>query len=63
MQRDVTVSSGPASGALPSHEFAARSHLRPITAEIPLIWTAEQALAVYEMLDELREKVSRSPPE
>ena len=32
-------------------------HLRPITVEIPLAWTAEQALAVWEMLDELREKI------
>jgi hypothetical protein len=33
------------------------SHLRPITIEIPLTWTAEQALAVWRMLDELREKI------
>jgi hypothetical protein len=32
-------------------------HLRPITVQIPVTWTAEQALAVWEMLDELREKV------
>jgi hypothetical protein len=32
-------------------------HLRPITVEIPITWTAEQALAVWEMLDELREKI------
>ena len=32
-------------------------HLRPITIEIPVNWTAEQALAVWEMLDELREKI------
>ena len=32
-------------------------HLRPITVEIPVTWTAEQALAVWEMLDELREKI------
>jgi hypothetical protein len=32
-------------------------HLRPITVEIPVTWTAEQALAVYEMLDELRHKI------
>ena len=32
-------------------------HLRPITVEIPLTWTAEQALAVWEMLDDLREKI------
>ena len=33
------------------------SHLRPITIEIPLTWMAEQALAVFELLDELREKI------
>jgi hypothetical protein len=32
-------------------------HLRPITVEIPLTWTAEQALAVWELLDEMREKI------
>jgi hypothetical protein len=32
-------------------------HLRPITVEIPVTWTAEQALAVWEMLDELRKKI------
>jgi hypothetical protein len=32
-------------------------HLRPITVEIPINRTAEQALAVWEMLDELREKI------
>jgi hypothetical protein len=32
-------------------------HLRPITVEIPVTWTAEQALAVWEMLDQLREKI------
>jgi hypothetical protein len=32
-------------------------HLRPITIEIPVTWTPEQALAVWEMLDELRKKI------
>ena len=32
-------------------------HLRPITVEIPVTWTAEQALAIWEMLDQLREKI------
>jgi hypothetical protein len=32
-------------------------HLRPITIEIPATWTAEQALAVWELLDEMREKI------
>jgi hypothetical protein len=33
------------------------AYLRPITVEIPVTWTSEQALAVYELLDELREKI------
>jgi hypothetical protein len=33
------------------------AHLRPITVEIPLTWTPEQALAVYELLDDLRERM------
>ncbi len=28
-------------------------HLRPITVEIPVTWTPEQALAVWEMLEDL----------
>jgi hypothetical protein len=32
-------------------------HLRPITVEIPVTWTPEQALAVFELLDDLREKI------
>jgi hypothetical protein len=32
-------------------------HLRPITVGIPITWTPEQALAVFELLDELREKI------
>jgi hypothetical protein len=32
-------------------------HLRPITVDIPATWTPEQALAVFELLDELREKI------
>jgi hypothetical protein len=32
-------------------------HLRPITVEIPVNWTAGQALAVWEILDELRKKI------
>jgi hypothetical protein len=32
-------------------------HLRPITIETPVTWTAEQALAVWEMLNEMREKI------
>ena len=32
-------------------------HLRPIMVEIPVTWTAEQALAVWEILDQMREKI------
>ena len=32
------------------------AHLRPITVEIPVTWTPEQALAVS-VLDDLREKI------
>ena len=32
-------------------------HLRPITIEIPATWTAEQALVVWELLDEMSEKI------
>jgi hypothetical protein len=31
--------------------------LRPISLEIPASWTPEQALAVFELLDDLRHKV------
>jgi hypothetical protein len=33
------------------------AHLRPITIEIPTTWTPEQALAVFELLHDLREKI------
>ena len=33
------------------------AHLRPITVEIPVTWTPEQALAVFELLDDLRERI------
>jgi hypothetical protein len=32
-------------------------HLRPITVEIPATWTPEQALAVWELLDQMRETI------
>jgi hypothetical protein len=32
-------------------------HLRPITVEIPATWTPEQALAVWEVLDQIRKKI------
>ena len=33
------------------------AHLLPITVEIPVTWTPEQALAVFELLDNLRERI------
>ena len=33
------------------------NHLRLITVEIPVTWTAEQALVVWDMLDQLRETI------
>jgi hypothetical protein len=32
-------------------------HLRSLTIEIPRCWTAEEALAVFELIDDLRDKV------
>jgi hypothetical protein len=32
-------------------------HLRPLTVEIPRTWTPEEALAVFELIDELRDKI------
>ena len=33
------------------------AHLRPIPVEIPATWMPEQALAVFELLDEIRDKI------
>jgi hypothetical protein len=33
------------------------AYLRPITVSIPTVWTPEEALAVFELLDDLREKI------
>jgi hypothetical protein len=33
------------------------AHLRPITVSIPAVWEPEQALAVLDLLDELRGKI------
>ena len=33
------------------------AHLRPLTIEIPRSWTPEQALAVFELIDDLRDKI------
>ena len=33
------------------------AHLRPSTVEIPHTWTPEEALAVFELIDDLRDKI------
>jgi hypothetical protein len=33
------------------------AHLGPLTIDIPRIWTPEQALALFELIDDLRDKV------
>ena len=33
------------------------AHLRPFTVEIPRYWTPEEALAVFELIDNLRDKL------
>jgi hypothetical protein len=33
------------------------AHLAPITVEIPATWSDEQALAVFELLDELKDRI------
>jgi hypothetical protein len=33
------------------------AHLRPLTAGIPRTWTPEEALAVFELIDDLRDKL------
>jgi len=33
------------------------AHLRPVNITIPATWTPEQALAIFELIDELREKI------
>jgi hypothetical protein len=44
------VSKPPDTASLPAH-------LRPITVGIPRTWTPEEALAVFELIDDLRDKV------
>ncbi len=41
----------------PEPRRPAPAHLRPITVEIPVTWTPDQALAVFELLDELKQKI------
>jgi hypothetical protein len=36
------------------------AHLRPVSVGIPVTWTPEQAFAVYELLDDLRERIWNS---
>src|SRR5271166_5885758 len=33
------------------------AHLRPLTVEIPRTWTPKEALAVFELIDDLRDKI------
>jgi len=33
------------------------AHLRPLTVHIPRTWTPEEALAVFELVDDLREEI------
>ena len=33
------------------------AHLRPLTVDIPRTWTPAAALAVFELIDDLRDKV------
>ncbi len=33
------------------------SHLAPITVDIPATWTAEEALAVFELLEEITQRI------
>jgi hypothetical protein len=33
------------------------THLRPLSIDIPRTWTPEQALALFELIDDLRDKV------
>jgi hypothetical protein len=33
------------------------AHLRPLTVDIPRTWTPEEALVVFELIDDLRNKV------
>ena len=33
------------------------AYLRPLTVDIPRTWTPEEALAVFELIDDLRDKI------
>jgi hypothetical protein len=41
----------------PEKPLRSPAHLQPVTVEISAVWTPEEALAVFELLDELREKI------
>jgi hypothetical protein len=41
----------------PSDTAPLPAHLRPLTVGIPRTWTPEEALAVFELIDDLRDKV------
>ena len=41
----------------PPESTQLRAHLRPLTVEIPRTWTPEEALAVFELIDDLRDKI------
>ena len=43
--------------SMPSDRPQLPEHLRPLTVEIPRSWTPEEALAVFELIDDLRDKV------
>ncbi len=33
------------------------AHLRPLTVDIPRTWTPEEALVVFELIEDLRDKI------
>ena len=33
------------------------AHLRPLTVDIPRTWTPEEALAVFELIEDIRDKI------
>ena len=41
----------------PPERLPLPTHLRPLTVDIPRTWTPEQALAVFELIDDIRNKV------
>lgn len=44
---------------MPEKPLTLSAQRRPFTVEIPAAWTPQQALAVFDLLDELREKIWR----